>query len=438
MTPDSMTGSTLPRHQAGSIDPALASEMAEIGQRAREAAAALAIAPAATKTVALRGAARAIRAGQCEILAANARDLAEAEGGGLAPALRDRLALDPKRVEAIAVGLEAIAELPDPVGRSLARWTRPNGLDIERVAVPLGVIGIIYESRPNVTADAGGLALKSGNAAILRGGRESFYSSRALVAALTEGLREAGLPEAAIQLVPTRDRAAVGLMLQMNGIIDIIVPRGGASLIGRVQRESRIPVIAHLEGLCHTYLGAAADPAKARAIVLNAKMRRVSVCGATETLLVDRAVACQILPPILADLHAAGCELRGDPEILALDPSAVPATEADWRTEYLDAILAVRVVGGVAEAVEHINRWGSHHTDAIVTEDRDAAERFLREVDSAIVLVNASTQFADGGEFGMGAEIGISTQRLPPRGPVGAEQLTTYKYLVRGSGQVRP
>ncbi len=418
--------------------PALASEMAQIGQRARAAAGALALAPAEAKTAALRIAARRMRAGATEILAANARDLAEAEGEGLTPAQRDRLALDGKRVEAIAAGLEAIAELPDPVGRSLARWTRPNGLDIERVAVPLGVIGIIYESRPNVTADAGGLALKSGNAAILRGGSESFYSSRALVAALVEGLRAAGLPEAAIQLVPTRDRAAVGLMLKMNGVIDIIVPRGGSSLIERVQRESRIPVIAHLEGLCHTYIDGAADPEQARAIVLNAKMRRVSICGATETLLVNRAVARTILPPILADLRAAGCELRGDPEIVTLDPSAVPATEEDWRTEYLDAILAVRVVSGIDEAIEHINRWGSHHTDAIVTEDRDAAERFLREVESAIVLVNASTQFADGGEFGMGAEIGISTQRLPPRGPVGAEKLTTYKYLVRGSGQVRP
>jgi len=304
--------------------------------------------------------------------------------------------------------------------------------------VPLGVIGIIYESRPNVTADAGGLALKSGNAAILRGGSESFHSSRALVAALREGLRGADLPEDAIQLVPTRDRAAVGLMLAMSGVIDIIVPRGGSSLIERVQRESRIPVIAHLEGLCHTYIDGAADPTKARAIVLNAKMRRVSICGATETLLVDRKLAATVLPPILADLRAAGCELRGDPAVLALDGAVTPATELDWRTEYLDAILAIRVVDGVEDAIAHIERFGSHHTDAIVTEDDAVAERFLRAVDSAIVLVNASTQFADGAEFGMGAEIGISTQRLPPRGPVGAEQLTTYKYLVRGNGQVRP
>jgi len=433
MMPQSLT-----RSHARSSEAGLAQEMAEIGRRARDTAAALALAPAEAKCAALRAAAAAVRARASEILAANARDLAEADGERLAPALRDRLALDPKRLEAVAAGLEAIAELPDPVGRSLARWTRPNGLDIERVAVPLGVIGIIYESRPNVTADAGALALKSGNAAILRGGSESFYSSRALVAALGEGLRAAGLPEAAIQLVPTRDRAAVGLMLGMSEHIDVIVPRGGRSLIERVQRESRIPVIAHLEGICHTYVDAAADPEKARKIVLNAKMRRGWICGATETLLVDRKVAAHLLPPILADLRAAGCELRGDDATRAIDPTVLPAAEEDWRTEYLDAILSVAVVDGVGAAIGHVNRWGSHHTDAIVTEDPAAAERFLREVDSAIVLVNASTQFADGGEFGMGAEIGISTQRLPPRGPVGAEQLTTYKYLVRGNGQVRP
>jgi glutamate-5-semialdehyde dehydrogenase len=417
-------------------EPELAALMAEIGQRARAAAATLGLASAETKVAALRGAAWVVRDRSAEILAANGSDLAEAEG--LTAALRDRLALDPNRLEAIAGGLEAIADLPDPVGRVLARWARPNGLAIERVTVPLGVIGIVYESRPNVTADAGGLALKSGNAAILRGGSESFHSSRALVAALRRGLRDAGLPEDAIQLVPTRDRAAVGLMLGMSGAIDIIVPRGGASLIERVQREARMPVIAHLEGLCHTYIDGAADPEKARAIVLNAKMRRVSICGATETLLVDRKAATTVLPPILADLRAAGCELRGDPAVLAFDSAVKPATEEDWRTEYLDAILAIRVVDGVGEAIAHIERFGSHHTDAIVTEDQGVAERFLREVDSAIVLVNASTQFADGGEFGMGAEIGISTQRLPPRGPVGAAELTTYKYLVRGNGQVRP
>ena len=431
-----MTAETTTRDQAAAPEPGLMQEMAAIGGRARQAAAALALAPAEAKTAALFAAAAAVRANQQEILAANARDLGEAEG--LGPALRDRLALDPKRVEAVAAGLGTIAELPDPIGRSLARWTRPNGLDIERVAVPLGVIGIIYESRPNVTADAGGLAVKSGNAAILRGGSESFYTSRALVAALREGLRAAGLPEAAIQLVPIRDRAAVGLMLGMSEYIDVIVPRGGRSLIERVQRESRIPVIAHLEGICHTYIDGVADPAKARAIVLNAKMRRVSICGATETLLVDRRIAAELLPPIVGDLRAAGCELRGDEAVRAIDPTVFAADDEDWRTEYLDAILSIAVVDGVAGAITHVNRWGSRHTDAIVTEDGTAAERFLREVESAIVLVNASTQFADGGEFGMGAEIGISTQRLPPRGPVGAEQLTTYKYLVRGTGQVRP
>src|SRR6266404_2448735 len=418
--------------------PDLAAAMAEIGRQAREASATLALAPAEAKTAALEAAAATVRSRANEILAANAEDLAEAKQAGIGSALLDRLALDPKRLEAVACGLEDIAAQPDPVGRTLAEWTRPNGLSIQRIAVPLGVIGIIYESRPNVTADAGGLALKSGNAAILRGGSESFQSSQALVAALGEGLCSAGLPEAAIQLVPTRDRAAVGLMLGMDEHIDIIVPRGGRSLIERVQRESRIPVIAHLEGICHTYVDGAADPGKARAIVLNAKMRRVSICGATETLLVDRRVAADRLPAILVDLREAGCELRGDLATQAIDPTVLPATEEDWRTEYLDAVLSVRVVDGVAGAIAHINHYGSHHTDGILTEDGDAAERFLREVDSAIVLVNASTQFADGGEFGMGAEIGISTQRLPPRGPVGAEQLTTYKYLVRGTGQVRP
>ncbi|HEV2334724.1 MAG TPA: glutamate-5-semialdehyde dehydrogenase [Stellaceae bacterium] len=416
----------------------LAATMAEIGRRARDAAAALALASGEARASGLRAAAAAVRSQADQILEANAQDVAAARDAGTRGALVDRLALDPKRLEAVACSLEDIAALPDPIGRVLADWTRPNGLKISRVSVPLGVIGIIYESRPNVTADAGGIALKSGNAAILRGGSESFHSSRALVAALRGGLRVAGLPEDAIQLVPTRDREAVGMMLKMSGVIDVIVPRGGASLIERVQRESRIPVIAHLEGLCHTYIHRAADPAKARAIVLNAKMRRVSICGATETLLVDRVVAAKMLPPILADLRAAGCEVRGDPDTVAIAPEAVPASEEDWRTEYLDAILAVRVVDGVTQAIEHVTRYGSHHTDAIVTEDEAVAERFLREVDSAIVLVNASTQFADGGEFGMGAEIGISTQRLPPRGPVGAAELTTYKYLVRGNGQVRP
>ena len=413
----------------------LETEMRALGVAAKRAAAVMAQASAAQKTRALEAAAAAIRTDAAAILAANARDVAEAHD--LSPAMHDRLLLDEKRIEAMARGLEEVAALADPVGRELARWTRPNGLDIARVAIPLGVIGIIYESRPNVTADAGGLSLRAGNAAILRGGSESFHSSRAIVAALRRGLAEAGLPENAVQLVPTREREAVGMMLRSE-FIDIIVPRGGRSLIERVQRESRLPVIAHLEGVCHVYVDRAADLEKARAIVLNAKMRRTGVCGAAETLLVDAAVAEEYLPPILADLHRAGCEIRGDAATRALDRDAKPATEADWTTEYLDAILAVRVVDGLAAAIDHINSYGSHHTDAIVTENKAGAERFLAEVDSAIVLVNASTQFADGGEFGMGAEIGISTGRLPPRGPVGAEQLVTYKYVVRGNGQVRP
>ena len=416
--------------------PGLAGDMRALGARARAAAALLARAAPARKTDALRRAAATVRDDAAAILAANARDLAAA--GDLPAAMLDRLRLDSARIEAMARGLEDVAALPDPVGAELARWTRPNGLDIARVRVPLGVIGIIYESRPNVTADAGALALRAGNAVILRGGSESFFSSGAIVACLRRAIAGAGLPGDAVQLVPTRDRAAVGLMLTMQDLIDVIVPRGGRSLIERVQRESRIPVIAHLEGICHVYVDGAASLPMAREIVLNAKMRRTGVCGAAETLLVDRAVAASHLPAILADLRAQSCEIRGDAATRALDPSAVPATEADWTTEYLDAILAVRVVDGVAGAIEHINRYGSHHTDAIVTADAAAAERFLDEVDSAIVLVNASTQFADGGEFGMGAEIGISTNRLPPRGPVGAEQLTTYKYIVRGSGQVRP
>ncbi|HZT52120.1 MAG TPA: glutamate-5-semialdehyde dehydrogenase [Stellaceae bacterium] len=411
-------------------------EMQALGAAARRAAALLARADAAAKTAALEAAARALRAARAELLAANARDMAAASG--LAPAMRDRLLLDEKRIEAMAQGLEEVARRPDPVGTVLARWTRPNGLDIARVRIPLGVIGIIYESRPNVAADAGALCLRAGNAVILRGGSESFHSSGAIIAVLRDAIRGAGLPADAVQAVPTRDRDAVGMMLTMPDCIDVIVPRGGRSLIERVQRESRIPVIAHLEGICHVYVDARADPEKARRIVLNAKMRRTGVCGAAETLLVDRAVAATQLPPILADLHAAGCEIRGDEATRALDPQARPASETDWTTEYLDAILSVRIVDGLSAAIQHINRYGSHHTDAIVTEDEAAAERFLAEVDSAIVLRNASTQFADGGEFGMGAEIGISTNRLPPRGPVGADELTTYKYIVRGSGQVRP
>ena len=416
----------------------LYAEMRSIGAAARRAAALMAQAPGERKTAALKAAAAEIRARTQEILAANAQDLAEAGQHGLSPAMVDRLMLDATRIDAMAAGLDEVAALPDPVGKVLARWTRPNGLEISRVSVPLGVIGIIYESRPNVTADAGGLSLRAGNAAILRGGSESFHSSRAIADAVRRGLERAGLPADAVQLVPTRDRAAVGMMLTLTEFIDIIVPRGGRSLIERVQRESRMPVIAHLEGVCHVYVDRAADFDKARRIVMNAKMRRTGVCGAAETLLVDSAVAQQYLPPILADLHGAGCEIRGDAAVQALDAQAVPASEADWSAEYLDAILAVGVVDGVAAAIEHINRYGSHHTEAIVTEDKATAERFLAEVDSAIVLQNASTQFADGAEFGMGAEIGISTGRLPPRGPVGAEQLVSYKYVVRGNGQVRP
>ena len=415
----------------------LRTEMHALGTAAREAAAALARAPAEARTAALRAAAASIRDAAGAILEANARDMAAAEQRRLTPALLDRLKLDGSRVEAMARGLEEVAALPDPVDRVLAQWTRPNGLAIARVSVPLGVIGIIYESRPNVTADAGGLCLRSGNAAILRGGSESFHSSGTIAACLRRALETAGLPAAAIQQVPTTDRAAVGEMLRMAEFIDVIVPRGGRGLIERVTAESRIPVLKHLDGICHTYLDGAADPEMARRVVLNAKMRRTGICGATETLLVDRR-ALAILPPILDDLIAAGCELRGDDEVRALDSRVGPASEADWSTEYLDAILSVKVVDGVDAAIAHINRNGSHHTESIITEDAAAAERFLARVDAGIVMHNTSTQFADGGEFGMGAEIGISTGKLHARGPVGAEQLTSYKYVVRGAGQTRP
>jgi len=414
----------------------LEQEMRRVGAAARAAASLMARAEPVRKTEALKRAAAAIRADRAVILDANKRDMADARS--LSNSMTDRLLLDEKRVEAMAKGIEEVAALPDPVGTELEKWTRPNGLQIARVRIPLGVIGIIYESRPNVTADAGALALRAGNATILRGGSESFHSSTAIAASLQKGIREAGLPPDAVQLVPSKDREAVGMMLRMSEYIDIIVPRGGKGLIERVQREARMPVIAHLEGNCHVYVDAAADAAMARKLVLNAKMRRTGVCGAAETLLVDRKIASAQLPAILADLHKAGCEIRGDDAVRALDPTAIAATEQDWYTEYLDAILAVRVVDGIDGAIEHVNRYGSHHTDAIVTEDKAAADKFLDRVDSAIVLWNASTQFADGGEFGMGAEIGIGTGRLPPRGPVGAEQLTSYKYVVRGAGQVRP
>jgi len=416
----------------------VAATMERLGRDARTAARSLVLASSDAKNAALKAAAAAVRAASSEILDANARDVAEAKSGGATSAFLDRLALDAKRVESIAKSVEDVSTLPDPVGQADKAWTQPNGLRFERVRVPLGVIGIIFESRPNVTADAGALCLKSGNAAILRAGSESFHSSSAIAACLAEGLRAAGLLEAAIQLVPTKDRAAVGAMLAMQGVIDVIVPRGGKSLIARVQAESRVPVIAHLDGLCHTYVDGTADLAMARQVTLNAKMRRTGVCGATETLLVDRRCAATHLKPILDDLTATGCEIRGCAETRALDPRARPASEADWSAEYLDAILSVRIVGGVEEAIDHIRRYGSQHTDAIVTEDKATAERFLQQIDSAIVLWNASTQFADGGEFGFGAEIGISTGKLHARGPVGAEHLTSWKYVVRGTGQTRP
>ena len=415
----------------------LSKAMRALGRSAREASAALALADRAVKDKALTAMAAELRAHHADILAANAKDMTDAKAKGLGAAMLDRLMLDQKRVEAMAKGLEEIAELPDPVGCVLAEWDRPNGLQIARVSVPLGVIGIIYESRPNVTADAGGLCLKSGNAAILRGGSESAHSSAAIVGCLQAGLRAAGLPAEAIQVVPTSDRAAVGVLLSMHDLIDVIVPRGGKGLIERVAAESRIPVIMHLEGNCHTYIDGEANPQKARAILVNAKMRRTGVCGATETLLVDER-ARALIPVLIDDLIKAGCEVRGDVLFQAADNRVKPATDADWDTEYLDAIIAARVVDGVGEAIRHINRHGSRHTEAIVTENAAAAERFLREIDAGILIWNASTQFADGAEFGMGAEIGISTGKLHARGPVGCEQLTSYKYLVRGNGQVRP
>ena len=418
---------------------ALAAEMMAIGAAARDAARAMREASDAAKTKALTVAAAAIRRRAAEIMAANQGDIEAAKAANMPANMIDRLALNDARIEAMAKGIEVVAALPDPVGRELARWSRPNGLDIARVATPIGVIGIIYESRPNVTADAGALALKSGNVAILRGGSDSIRSSGAIRKAMVEGLTAAGLPETAIQVVQTTDRAAVGMMLEgLNGTVDLIIPRGGKGLTGRVINEARVPVLAHLEGLCHVYIHAKADLAKARSIALNAKMRRTSICGAAETLLVDRAVLKSHGLPMLEDLAKAGCEIRGDDAVRAVFAAAKPATEEDWKTEYLDAIIAVRVVDGLEEAIRHIEHYGSHHTDSIVTEDVAAAEAFMNSVDSAIVLWNASTQFADGGEFGMGAEIGIGTGKMHARGPVGAEQLTTFKYVVRGNGQTRP
>lgn len=413
--------------------------MNTLGENARRAAAALTLSSGEQRNEALVAAAAAIRRRSAEILAANAIDMSEAEERGLIGSMLDRLLLDDERIEAMASGLEIVAAMHDPVGRVLAEWDRPNGLSIQRVSVPLGVIGIIYESRPNVTADAAALCLKSGNAAILRGGSESFHSSQAIYQCLREGMSATGVDVDAVQMIPTTDRAAVGYMLSsMSKWIDVVVPRGGKSLIKRVQEEARVPVIGHLEGICHVYLHEQANVDMACDIVVNAKMRRTGICGAAETLLVDRSAAERLLPPVAAALEAAGCELRGDEAVQAFVPSALAATEEDWSTEYLDAIISIRVVDNIDAAITHIGSYGSGHTESVVSDDEAAAEQFLREVDSAILLRNASTQFADGGEFGMGAEIGIATGRVHARGPVGADQLTSFKYVVRGSGQTRP
>lgn len=413
--------------------------MRDLGRRARLSARPLALAPTAQKNAALLAMADAVWARREAILTANADDVARAEREGATAAFLDRLTLTPARINGMVEGIRAIAELPDPVGSVIAAWDRPNGLQIERVRTPLGVIGVIYESRPNVTADAGALCVKAGNAVILRGGSDSHASSRAIHGALVAGLEAAGLPGDAIQLVPTTDRAAVGAMLSgLEGTIDVIIPRGGKSLVARVQAEARVPVFAHLEGINHVYVHAAADLEMAREIVLNAKLRRTGVCGSAETLLVDRAVAATHLQPLVEALYARGCEIRGDEATRAVLPAALPATETDWSTEYLDAIISVKVIDGLDAAIAHVETYGSHHTDAIVTEDAAAATRFLGEVDSAIVLWNASTQFADGGEFGMGAEIGIATGKMHARGPVGVEQLCSFKYRVTGTGQTRP
>lgn len=412
--------------------------MRGIGVAAKQAARELAFASTEAKNTALLESARILRESKDQILKANGEDLAAGKDKGLTNALLDRLALDDGRIEGIAISLEEVAALPDPVGEVMAAWDRPNGLKISRVRIPLGVIGVIYESRPNVTADAGALCLKAGNAAILRSGSESFNSSMAIMECLQGGLEKSGLPTTSIQLVPTKDRAAVGEMLTMVDSIDVIVPRGGKSLIERVTAESKVPLFKHLEGICHTYVDGAADEDKARKIVLNAKMRRTGICGATETLLVDRSVADKMLPHLVQDLIDAGCEVRGDETTQAVDSRVTAATDEDWDTEYLESIISVKAVDGVDGAIDHIAEHGSEHTDAIITEDAAIAEKFLNQVGSAIVMVNASTQYADGGEFGMGAEIGISTGKLHARGPVGVEQLTSFKYLVRGTGQCRP
>ncbi len=410
--------------------------MQEIGRAARAAAAELAYAPSAQKDAALRAAADALAADSAAILEANARDMDAARAKGLSAAMLDRLLLTADRVAAMVAGLRSIADQPDPVGTVLADWDRPSGLHIRRVRTPIGVVGVIFESRPNVTADAGALCLKAGNAAILRGGSESFHSSQAIHAALAVGLKAAGLPDAAIQLVPTTDRAAVGAMLTMTDFIDVIVPRGGKGLVGRVQAEARVPVFAHLEGIVHIYVDKAADMVKARRVILNAKTRRTGICGAAECLLIDRAFHEAMGAPFLTDLVEAGVEVRVDADLLDI-PGTVPASADDWGREFLDSIIAAKLVDGVDGAIAHIRRYGSHHTDCILTEDDATADRFFQRLDSAILMRNASTQFADGGEFGMGAEIGIATGKLHARGPVGAEQLTSFKYLVEGDGSVR-
>ena len=417
----------------------IAATMTSLGEAARASAMTLATTTGELRNAALAAAAAILRERSNEIVSANAQDMAAARERGLSGAMLDRLLLDDERVAAMASGIEAIIGLRDPIGRILEEWERPNGLRIQRVAVPLGVIGIIYESRPNVTADAAALCVKSGNAVILRGGSESFRSSMAIYECLRDGLVSAGLPAEAVQMVPTTDRAAVGFLLSsMAEWVDVVVPRGGKNLIKRVQDEARVPVIGHLEGICHVYLHAGADVDMARDVVLNAKMRRTGICGAAETVLVDSAAANVLLPVVCDALQEAGCAIRGDDKVTAIVEQATPATDEDWSTEYLDAIVSIRVVDDIEQAIDHIRRYGSGHTESIVTGDTEAAEQFLREVDSAIVLQNASTQFADGGEFGMGAEIGIATGRIHARGPVGADQLTSYKYVVRGSGQVRP
>lgn len=412
--------------------------MQNIGKNAKKAAAKLALAPTAQKNEALTAAANEIRSQKKTIITANNKDMAIAEGRGLTGAMLDRLMLDDARIEAIATSIEDIAKLEDPIGATLDTTERPNGLIISRVRVPLGVIGVIFESRPNVTADAGVLCLKSGNAAILRCGSESAHSSRAIHQCLVKGLKEAGLPETSIQLIPTQDRSAVGELLGMSEFVDIIVPRGGKSLIERVQKDSRVPVMAHLDGICHVYIDEGADREKALNITYNSKLRRTGICGSAETLLIDKKIAKDIAPIILRNLAENGCEIRGDKDIQTLFPSAIEASEEDWGTEYLDAIISVRVVGGVQGAIDHIAKYGSSHTESIITEIKVNAEKFLNEVDSAIVMHNASTQYADGGEFGKGAEIGISTGKMHARGPVGLAELTSYKYQVRGNGQVRP